>query len=105
MKILSFSRTVRLMGRLEQEAIDYYRTLHDAKAGVIGLCECGSAIDYGTVFSDLTRWKHRLKRRFMVMAIIAPTDKLSEVFDLSDFVLGWGALEVELEEVNFSYRS
>jgi hypothetical protein len=78
MKVMGPNKTQRLWDRLEQEATDYYRTLHDARnqAQNIGPHRFD---DLSATFSDLQRQYRRLKSRFIVMVIIGQCQRVGRL--------------------------
>lgn len=119
MKYLSERRTWGLWDRLEREAGEYYQTLHDLKHE---LNDKGPITKVALKFSDLERQHRRLKSRFKVLALIgqcwvAPnplrpitpglfTPTLSDiVLCCADQVIGFGAIEGELEKESHNVRS
>jgi len=67
MNYLSERRTWGLWDRLERESRQYYETLHELKHE---LKEKGPITEVALRFSDLEAWHRRLKRRFIVLAVI-----------------------------------
>ncbi len=110
MHILGLIRTARLWYRLDHESAEYYRTLHDAQNQARHI---GPDVfpDLPTVFSDLQHEHRRLKRRFIVMAIIgrkwtSPVwGSISDlVLNRADQVIGRGVIQGILERESDNVR-
>jgi hypothetical protein len=111
MRRLPEDRLWRLWDRLEREAGEYYQTAHELK---YRLKLEGPITEVAQGYADLTRQYHRLKRRFKVLAIIgteviAPGVVRATLSDVviccADQVIGFGAIEEELEKETHNVRS
>ncbi|NIP23017.1 MAG: hypothetical protein GWN55_06885 [Phycisphaerae bacterium] len=94
-------RATELWDSLRGRALHYYGTLHDARYAAQDISDpSGSAVDYETLFNNLTKEHGVLKRHFKYMLRISRTIPVSgnlghppqmlsvEVQDVADLVFG-----------------